>query len=213
MAGGGTGLADPARAYILTRGIHFDLMTVTYLQRSPGPQPEQGSPDDLAVLLVAIGRQDRAALRRLYDLTCRSLMGVAFRILQDEADAADVLQDVYLKVWQQASRYPHLGNALGWLTVITRNAALDRLKSRERQREDPAGDIEHWLPDTLMPDTEPGLDRCLGRLNAHARQAIVLSYIYGYSHRELEVRLKRPLGTVKAWIRRGLQELKRCLGA
>lgn len=168
----------------------------------------------LAVLLDRIRRQDRAALRVLYEMTSPRLMGVAVRVLNDEADAADVVQEVYLKVWQQASQYSASGSVIGWLIVVTRNAALDRLKSRRRKREDPIVDSEVWdagvSPDGAL---ELGIHQCLGRLNDHAREAIVLSYIHGYSHQELQDRLARPLGTIKAWIRRGLQELKRCLEA
>ena len=168
----------------------------------------------LTFLLERIRERDRSALRGLYDVTSARLMGVAVRVLNDEADAADVLQEVYLKVWQQAAPFSGTGSVIGWLIVVTRNAALDRLKSRHRKREDLTADPDEWQ-ETVASDgsLELGIHQCLGRLNDHARQAIVLSYIHGYSHQELQERLSRPLGTVKAWIRRGLQELKRCLEA
>ncbi|GGX55028.1 RNA polymerase sigma factor [Saccharospirillum salsuginis] len=168
----------------------------------------------LAVLLERVREHDRSALRALYDVTSARLMGVAVRVLNDESEAAEVLQEVYLKVWQQASDFSGTGSVLGWLVVVTRNAALDRLKSRRRKREDLTADPDEWQ-EAVATDgpLELGIQQCLGRLNDHARQAIVLSYIHGYSHQELQERLSRPLGTVKAWIRRGLLELKRCLEA
>ncbi|PTY38786.1 RNA polymerase subunit sigma-24 [Saccharospirillum sp. MSK14-1] len=162
-----------------------------------------------------VAHQDYAALKSLYDATSSRLMGVANRILKNEQEACDVLQDVYLKIWQQAGDYSGRGSVMGWLTVMTRNAALDRLKSNKRKREDlsedPGADILVEMPASESHDL--GVHQCLDQLNENAREAIVLSYIYGYSHQELHERLARPLGTIKAWIRRGLQELKKCLEA
>lgn len=162
-----------------------------------------------------VADQDYAALKSLYDATSSRLMGVANRILKNEQEACDVLQDVYLKIWQQAGEYSGRGSVMGWLTVMTRNAALDRLKSIKRKREDlsedPGVDILVEMPASESHDL--GVHQCLDQLNENAREAIVLSYIYGYSHQELHERLARPLGTIKAWIRRGLQELKKCLEA
>lgn len=174
-------------------------------------------PDSAWLMRVmnSIAHQDYAALKSLYDVTSKRLMGVANRILKNEQEACDVLQDVYLKIWQQAGDYSGRGSVMGWLTVMTRNAALDRLKSNKRKREDlledPGSDVLVEMPASESHDL--GVHQCLDQLNENAREAIVLSYIYGYSHQELHQRLSRPLGTVKAWIRRGLQELKKCLEA
>lgn len=165
--------------------------------------------------LERVCAQDTRALRSLYDLTSARLMSVSAQILKDDAEAADVLQEVYLKVWQQAADYTGVGSVWGWLIVITRNASLDRLRSRQRKREEPLDDLDP-VDTGEQPHhnaVDSGIDRCLEILNDNARQAIVLSYIYGFSHHEVQQRLERPLGTVKAWIRRGLQELKRCLEA
>lgn len=168
----------------------------------------------LSRLFEGVGRGDRLALRELYDATSNRLMGIALRLLKDETEAADVLQEVYLKLWQQKGGYSGYGTVMGWLVVVTRNASLDRLRSRRRKREelrpDPDDSIEDVSVDTA---TTLGIQTCLNQLNDHAQEAIVLSYIHGYSHQELQERLSRPLGTIKAWIRRGLQELKQCLEA
>lgn len=179
--------------------------------------PASNQPDSATMmrLMNRIAQQDYAALKSLYDATSSRLMGVANRILKNEQESCDVLQDVYLKIWQQAGDYSGRGSVMGWLTVMTRNAALDRLKSIKRKREDlsedPGMDIVVEMPHSDSQDM--GVHQCLDQLNDNAREAIVLSYIYGYSHQELHERLSRPLGTVKAWIRRGLQELKKCLEA
>jgi len=184
---------------------------------SPLEQSVPNSSDSAWMMRVMnrVAHQDYAALKSLYDATSSRLMGVANRILKNEQEACDVLQDVYLKIWQQAGDYSGRGSVMGWLTVMTRNAALDRLKSNKRKREDlsedPGADILVEMPASESHDL--GVYQCLDQLNENAREAIVLSYIYGYSHQELHERLARPLGTVKAWIRRGLQELKKCLEA
>ncbi len=189
-------------------------MTLALLSPS---QSDTGEPEDFARVngwIERICRKDRAALRSLYDATSARLMGIAVRVLDDEGEAADVLQDVYLKVWQHPEAFDGRGSALGWLAVVTRNASLDRLKSRRRKREDLRADPDDSEEDQRAePAVTLGIQHCLSRLNEQAREAILLSYIHGYSHRELEERLSRPLGTIKAWIRRGLQELKQCLEA
>ena len=191
-------------------------IVVVTLSSSPEPvAPNQHDSAWMARVMNRVAHQDYAALKSLYDATSSRLMGVANRILKNEQEACDVLQDVYLKIWQQAGDYSGRGSVMGWLTVMTRNAALDRLKSNKRKREDlsedPGADILVEMPVSESHDL--GVHQCLDQLNENAREAIVLSYIYGYSHQELHERLARPLGTVKAWIRRGLQELKKCLEA
>ncbi|MFG1496892.1 RNA polymerase sigma factor [Saccharospirillum sp. HFRX-1] len=188
------------------------------MTQSSSSVPDASKQHDSAWMMRVMNRvahQDYAALKSLYDATSSRLMGVANRILKNEQEACDVLQDVYLKIWQQAGDYSGRGSVMGWLTVMTRNAALDRLKSIKRKREDlsedPGADILVEMPASESHDL--GVHQCLDQLNENAREAIVLSYIYGYSHQELHERLARPLGTVKAWIRRGLQELKKCLEA
>lgn len=171
---------------------------------------------DLALLLHRLKQRDHAALQRLYELTSARLMAVIMRILNDEGESADVLQDLYLKLWQRPEKFVPGGSAWGWLCVVARHAALDQLKHRQRRREEALFDVEQVLQAFVVPtDTlslpEIGVDRCMARLAAEPRRAIVLSYVYGYSHHELVGVMQRPLGTIKSWVRRGLQELKQCL--
>lgn len=202
---------DVSRRLVNTTG-NLVVSVSSSLEQSAPSQPDAAW---MMRLMNSIAHQDYAALKTLYDATSSRLMGVANRILRNEQEACDVLQDVYLKIWQQAGDYSGRGSVMGWLTVMTRNAALDRLKSNKRKREDlsedPGADILVEMPASDTHDL--GVHQCLDQLNDNAREAIVLSYIYGYSHQELHERLARPLGTVKAWIRRGLQELKKCLEA
>lgn len=177
---------------------------------------EQADTAALAYWLPRIALGDHEALQRVYELTSARLMSIAMRILGDEADSADVLQTLYLKLWQRALPYVDTGNAWAWLCVVTRNAALDQRKHQLRRREDMTDDMSTVLDvETQMPEFDAvgseAMQRCLGALGQERRQAIEWSYLYGYSHGELAERLDKPLGTVKAWIRRGLGELKLCL--
>ncbi|WLD58296.1 sigma-70 family RNA polymerase sigma factor [Salinispirillum sp. LH 10-3-1] len=180
-----------------------------------GTQPSSHAPE-LALLLYRMKQRDHAALKRLYELTSARLMAVIMRILNDEGESADVLQDLYLKLWQRPEKYVPSGSAWGWLCVVARHAALDQLKHRQRRREDALVDVEQVLqalagPAEAFSLPEVGVDRCMARLAEEPRRAIVLSYVHGYSHQELVAVMQRPLGTIKSWVRRGLQELKQCL--
>lgn len=171
---------------------------------------------DLALLLHRLTQRDPVALQRLYELTSARLMAVIVRILQDEGESADVLQEIYLKLWQRPERFVPGGSAWGWLCVVARHAALDHLKHRQRRREDTDVDLEQALhafsgAAEAFDLPELGVDRCMARLAEEPRRAIVLSCVFGYSHQELVAVMQRPLGTIKSWLRRGLQELKQCL--
>ncbi len=173
---------------------------------------------DLTDLLVAVARGERDALRAIYVRQSTRLFGIAMAILRDRTTAADVLQDAFLKVWERARQFdPARGNAEVWLASIVRYAALDvaRVRGREIPTDDPTlGDtaVDPDALDALMA-SESGsrLRECLGRLEPKNRQGIVLAFVHGLSHPEVAARLDQPLGTVKSWIRRGLQSLRECL--
>lgn len=171
---------------------------------------------ELAPLLRRIAqRRDPLALERLYRLTSARLMGLILRILQDEAASADQLQELYLKIWYRAGQYDGRGSAWGWLCIMARNAALDLRRSQRNERDltDNLDAVTAQL--AIEPDNplwqDHAMQRCLQQLDPKACQLILLSYIHGYSHRELQNLTPHPLGTIKSLIRRGLMELKRCL--
>ncbi|WP_020410043.1 RNA polymerase sigma factor [Hahella ganghwensis] len=172
---------------------------------------------DLDDLFRRIALSDRKAFEALYHKTSGKLMAVIDRILRDPHESADVLQEVFVKVWHQAQTYAGTGSAWGWLTVMARNAALDRLRSLQRKPEDTREDTDlllQTMSDNLScPADSHGLQQCLSQLSPDAREAILLSYVHGYSHSDLSTKMQKPLGTLKAWIRRGLLELKKCLSA
>ena len=172
---------------------------------------------ELSVLLAACARGDKHAFRQLYDTQSPHLYGVALRITRDAALAADALHDALIQVWQNAGRFDALrGRAEAWLTSLVRYRALDMVRARRRELltgEPPerADDAPDALAALASSDEAKALHRCLETLEADKRRLIASAFVEGYSHAELAQRLGLPLGTVKSWIRRGLEALKRCL--
>lgn len=175
---------------------------------------------DLAETLAAIARGERAALRALYAAEASRLFGVCLRILRDRAAAADATQDTFLRIWDRADRFdPARGAARAWMAAIARHVALDLMRARGRElpSDDPA------LGDTPVEDDPVAaldatadaarLRACLATLEDKNRRSIVLAFVEGLSHAQIAARLETPLGTVKAWIRRGLASLKECLAS
>ena len=176
------------------------------------------APLDHDAALLACARGDRGALRRLYDVEVRQMLGVALRIVRQRALAEDIVQDAFVKVWERARSFdPQRGSGRGWVYSIVRHAALNEVRNSGRQIAlDEAGleaiDAQHSLQGGTAAGPELGsLDACLSQLDADKRASIVLAYVDGCTHAEIAQRLATPLGTVKAWIRRGLQALRECM--
>jgi RNA polymerase sigma-70 factor, ECF subfamily len=175
---------------------------------------------DLARLLSQCALGDRGAFEHLYRVTSPKLFAVALRILRSEAQAEECLQDAYVKVWQRAGDYrPHLGSPVTWLVTIVRNRALDSLRRNRRQVElaDPAHleflmDEQAATPGPAGEETDADLLRdCLKQLRDDQRRCIEIAYFEGLSHGEVAARTGTAVGTVKTWIRRGLEQLRKCL--
>lgn len=174
--------------------------------------------DDLAALLAKVASGDRAALRGIYVRSSTRLFGIAMAILRDRSEAADALQDAFLKLWQRAGQFDAArGDAGVWVGSIVRHAALDiaRRRGREIPSDDPNLGDQAIAPDALdrLAEVQDGerLRECLARLEEKNRESIVLAFVHGLSHPEIAARLALPLGTVKSWIRRGLLSLRECL--
>ncbi|MDQ8023512.1 MAG: sigma-70 family RNA polymerase sigma factor [Moraxellaceae bacterium] len=180
----------------------------------------------LADQLARVALGDRAALRRVYEMSSAHLFGVALRILNRRDLAEDVLQDAFVSVWHRAGDYRAVaGQPMTWLISIVRNKALDVVRSASHRYEtalpeDDEGrvlDIEDDRPDPLGLLGEAvealAIRSCMDRLEASHRQSLALAYYHGLSHSEVAERMAAPLGSVKAWVRRGLERLKRCLEA
>jgi len=184
--------------------------------------------DDLVSLLARVALRDRPAFERLYRATCAHLLGVAFRILNNRDRAEEVLQEAFMNVWHSAGGYkPGVAAPMTWLINIVRNKAIDALRSGRAERastvslHDDEGegmdvpDDEALQPQRLLADSllRVKIDRCMDELNAAQRQALALAYYRGMVHTEIAEALHAPLGTAKAWVRRGLDKLKDCLQA
>jgi RNA polymerase sigma-70 factor (ECF subfamily) len=169
-------------------------------------------------LIEAVGRGSQAALRRLYEIESRRLYGIALRIVRRPEIAAEVLQESFVQIWQNAAAFSaERGAGAAWLTGIVRFRALDAVRKlgREILSDDPAlGDeaIEPDVIDKMDASAEAGaLRRCLKLLDREQQRCVILAFVEGRSHSEIAERIKAPLGSVKSWIRRGLLALRRCL--
>ncbi|MEO0363407.1 MAG: sigma-70 family RNA polymerase sigma factor [Pseudomonadota bacterium] len=168
------------------------------------------SEDDPAALLAAVAEGDRAAFRRLFDLTSARLLAAALRIVGRRDLAEEALQDAFVSIWTKAEHYRRdEGAAIAWMTVIVRRRAVDRLRASPwLARETPEFE-DGWSPPAELGSF--ALRQCLDRLDDPTRYAICLSYLYGLTHRELSAATAIPLGTLKSRMRRGLMRLKACL--
>jgi RNA polymerase sigma-70 factor (ECF subfamily) len=181
--------------------------------------------DDLARWLARVALRDRAAFEQVYRATSAHLLSVAFRILNQRERAEEILQEAFMNVWHNAASYnAAMASPMTWLINIVRNKAIDALRSGKTERsstielDDEAMQIaadETQQPHTLLEESLQRLkiDGCMAELSAQQRQALALAYYRGLVHTEIAASIGAPLGTVKAWVRRGLDKLKGCLEA
>ena len=178
------------------------------------------SPSDLADLLARAGQGDRQAFATLYQATSAKLFGLALRILVRRDLAEEALQDAFVNIWHHAAGYrPEKAAVMTWMTTIVRNRCLDLLRAMPAEKqlaEDQS--FDDWASDDLSPieaatsnSDARALMNCMSQLAPLQRQAIALSYFKGMAHEQLAQQLIQPLGTIKTWIRRGLQVLKTCM--
>jgi len=177
--------------------------------------------DIYAELLQKTAMGDQLAFKKLYEQTSPKLMSVCMRLMKTEALAEDVLQEGFIKIWDKADTYtPGKGKAITWMSTVVRNKCLDKLRSLKTKPAET--DFEYEGLEFASADLEPddlenmsqdmqGLMVCLNRLKPDQRECILLSYYYGHTHQELAHKLNKPLGTIKAWIRRGLEDLRPCI--
>jgi len=174
--------------------------------------------EELQEFMRGVVRRDRAAFAALYDRTAPQLFGIALRILRQREEAEDVLQEAFVAVWDGAASFdPERGSVMTWLVTVLRHRAIDR-RRRRAHLEDRLGSEEDLLALTAAASDESdrgaglaALQKCLAELEERPRRAVLLAYAYGYTHEELAKRLSTPIGTVKSWVRRSLERLKRCL--
>lgn len=167
--------------------------------------------ENLSLILQRCAERDATALRTLYDAMAPKLMGIALRLLKNRPHAEETLQDAFLQIWRNADRFDaSRGSPQAWMIGILRYRALDRLETERRH----TGSGE--LPDVAAEvpvaiEDSQALAGCVGELPETWRHSIMLSYVEGYSHSEIAALTKTPLGTIKSWIVRSLDALKKCL--
>lgn len=175
-------------------------------------------------LMKAITRRRQDALKELYGRYGTRLKSVIGNVVHEEADADDVLQEIMIQIWKEASHYsPKAGKPLGWVVTLARRRAIDRVRRRqaycrakdrftEQLDERPNGHFTiSGNAEVARADMKDFLEKQLRRLPPLQREAIRLSFFKGLSHREIAVATRTPLGTVKTRLELGLQKLTQAM--
>ena len=184
-------------------------------------------PDDRAVeldLLARITNRERVAFEELYTRYSNILYATAMKFLKEDADAQDVVQDVFIQIWDKAKLYdPAKGKPLTWALTMTRNRSIDRIRAIQRRTRlrddfeketvaDESAGIREALSGVDASEKNQILRDAVQRLSPEQRKVIELAFFGGLTQNEVANRLGEPLGTVKARARRGLMKLKELLG-
>jgi len=178
------------------------------------------STPDLVSLLESVGNHDQVAFRELYNYISPRIYGLMRRILVHDDLANDALQEYFVLLWNSAERYdPSRGSPLAWLMTIARYQAFDVLRAQRalnrhldyRDDIDMADELENPERNAIQRQAFFQIGYCLESLRPEQRYCVVLAYYHGYSHVELARKFDAPLGTVKTWVRRGLEQLRICM--
>lgn len=175
-------------------------------------------------LMKAITDREQTALRELYTRYGKTLKAVVTHVVHEDAEADDVLQEIFLQIWKEASNYsPQAGKPLGWVVTLARRRAIDRLRRRqaycrakdrfeEQIEQQPASWVRNNIDGELIrSDMRHFLEGQMKALPESQREAIDLSFFKGLSHREIAARTGTPLGTVKTRLELGLRKLTSCV--
>jgi RNA polymerase sigma-70 factor (ECF subfamily) len=187
------------------------------------PDPEKELEAEIA-LLRRVAQGDRRGFEELYDRFSKVLFSTAYRVLNNQEAAEDVLQDVFIQIWEKAPLYePSRGKPMTWAITLTRNKSIDRLRStvrrtrlgedleREALSQDQFDDRSSF--DALAAEDRDKLVReAIHKLSEEQREAIELAFFSSLTQLEISERLDVPLGTIKARTRRGLLKLRDLLG-
>ena len=191
----------------------------------PSEHPDERQAED-ARLLTRVAAGDREAFSELYDRFSKPLYATAVRILTDATEAQDIVHDAFVALWDKARTYESSrGTAFSWALTLTRNRAIDRLRSRRRRAEL----LENSAPsdlgldeNTSGPSADDSADSsdqaavvraAVETLPPEQQSALKLAFFSGLTQEEIATRLRTPLGTIKARIRRGLLQLREQLAA
>jgi RNA polymerase sigma-70 factor, ECF subfamily len=177
---------------------------------------------DLVRLLAKVAARDRGAFAALYALTSAKLYGIILRISRRRDLADEVLQEVYVRIWERAADFDaRRASPIAWMAAIARNRALD--EARRKQIVEGGAPIEEageivdpaaTAPELLeIADDNARLHDCLSQLEAKRADIVRLAYLDGMSREELASRFGAPVATIKTWLHRSLKQLKDCLSA
>lgn len=173
------------------------------------------------LLLERVARGDKAAFSELYDTVAPRVYGLVKRLLVDPSQAEEVTQEVFLEIWQTASRFdPARGGAVTWILTMTHRRAVDRVRASQASRDrdlkvgvrDYPREYDHVAETVEVSVEHERVEKAMGRLTELQRQAITLSYYGGYTNSEVASILSVPIGTVKTRIRDGMIRLRDELG-
>ena len=180
--------------------------------------------DELADLLARTALRDQRAFQRLYEVASPRLFGMLLRLVRSRAIAEEILQESFISIWQHAGSYMATrSQAMTWMTSIVRNRALDYLRSPKHtntahsNNDDTLNNIADEAPaalDHLLAAVESrALRECFAALDPNQMRSITAAFYRGLTHEQVAAEIGAPAGTVKSWIRRGLERLRRCIDA
>jgi RNA polymerase sigma-70 factor (ECF subfamily) len=184
------------------------------------PEPVNAARPSDEELMEGVRRQDPEALSQLYDRYSGILKALAMRIVHNEAESEDLLQEIYMDIWNHSQNYvQERGKALGWMVTLTRRRSIDRLRKRlsyarveerlQRETEQQPGAWNHHSVDDDLEasDMRAVLTKIMERLPLAQREAIELAYFKGMSQREIAAHTGIPLGTIKTRLELGLKKI------
>ena len=179
----------------------------------------QTSRTELVDLLGLVARGDKRAFAHVYRAVAPKLYGIVLRILGRRDVADEVLQEVFVKIWERAGDFrADLASPITWMATIARNRALDEVRRKQPQalEETPealqVADPAMLASDKLELSEEfRRLERCLAALDDEKQAMVKLAYLNGLSREQLAGQFGKPVATIKTWLHRSLKQLKDCL--
>jgi RNA polymerase sigma-70 factor (ECF subfamily) len=178
------------------------------------------TPAELVWLIAAVAKGDQVAFEQLYAATRSKLFGVVLRILRRQDLAEEVVQEAYVKIWNNAGQFnPGQSSPITWMASIARNRAIDVVRKRGEAsiEEEPAAmEVAAETVDPLakreMTEDLKRLLECVGRLEPDRQKLVLLAYYNGWSREQLAEKFSAPVNTVKTWLRRSMMDIRQCLG-
>jgi len=185
--------------------------------------PTPDAEEDLSIesLLREVAAGSRTAFAEVYDRISSRVMGLVTRLLRDRAQSEEVTQEVFLEIWQQASKFDaNRGSGMAWVLTMAHRRAIDRIRASQKSHErdlrigirDMERDFDHVSEAVEIRVENERVKTAMGRLTPLQREAVILTYYGGYSHSEMAGILGIPLGTVKTRLRDGMIRLRDELG-